>query len=203
MEIKQITSDFEKYLFLREYNQRANMNVPAEYLFECDVYGAFEGEQMLGGFAFAFGEDMAWPQVLPDSNDFFKSVPKGLCMEINLVWARDELHNSAKNMVKFWLSVTTIASKQKNIEYITYAVDTRLEKLVKMYKTLASNTLYEGAIPKYPGRNAAVFCTTPFRCKHARFLCIGEIVSRIKTSGASSIKLLGQIRPTLIHTKAV
>lgn len=179
MDIKLLESDFEKYLFLREYNQRAKMNVPSAYIFECTVYAVFIDGKMLGGFAFAEGEDMAWPAVIPEADQLFSVVPKAFCLEINLVWASGELHSSPSKMLKFWLSICKFASKLPEVEYISYAVDSSRTSLVAMYDALSLGQLYSGSIPKYPGRSAKVFYTTPIRCKLALFLCFKHLVKKI------------------------
>ena len=202
MEIKRLENDFEKYLFLREYNQKAKMNVPSEYIFECEVYGAFIDGQMLGGFAFAEGEDMAWPQVLPAGEDFFDVVPLNFCLEINLVWAKGPLHASGINMIKLWMAITSYAARVPNIEYITYAVDGNRTSLIKMYQKLALGRIYSGSIPKYPGRSAIVFYTNSFRCKWANLLCIKDIFQKFKRKPLTLKTKINAPKPIQIGSKA-
>ncbi|SMF59797.1 hypothetical protein [Pseudobacteriovorax antillogorgiicola] len=202
MEIKQLDNEYQKYLFLREYNQRAKMNVPAEYIFDCQVYGAFIDGQMVGGFAFALGQDMAWPQVLPDSQNFFHAVPQKFCLEINLVWAKGKLHDSYQLMMKFWLTVTHYAGSISDIDYITFAVDARHEYLVRLYERLSLGRIYEGDVPKYPGRRAVVFYTSPFRCKYAKYFCIREFFIRYKRKQCKSRNREEALETSFLPTKA-
>ena len=202
MEIRKLNNEFEKVLFLREYNQKANMNVPIEYIFDCEVYAVFINSQMEGGFAFAQGSDMAWPQVLPDANEFFDSVPKSLCLEINLVWAKGNLHKSYSKMMKFWLTITRLASNKDGIEYITFAVDSRRSYLVSMYERLSSGRIFSGEVPKYPGRSAIVFYTSPFRCKYSKFICIEEFLIRYKRKLKGSTKPESDLGTAFLRTKA-
>ena len=180
LDIKLIDSIIEKKIFLDRYNRLAKMQVPECYLHDCDVYGAYLDGTLQGGFAFAIGSDMAWPGVLPDANAIFATVPRKFCLEINLVWAKGDLHESYGLMMKFWLAVVKQAASYQNIEFITYAVDLRREYLVNLYRRLSCGILYRGEVPKYPGREALVFYTTPLRCRIAKFLCAKEYLIRFK-----------------------
>ncbi|NRA66513.1 MAG: hypothetical protein HRU19_18640 [Pseudobacteriovorax sp.] len=197
LEIKKITSGIEKRLFLIAYNKLSKMSVPLAYVEECDVYGVYVKGEMQGGYAFALGSDMAWPQVLPDANKIFSTVPKRFCLEVNLVWATKDLHASYKNMINFWSSIVTEAANYKHIDYITYAVDVRREYLVKLYKRLSCGVLYRGEVPKYPGREAIVFYSTPFRCKIAKLLCWKEFFIRFHRHLKTKKNHVSSIEPRL------
>lgn len=182
MDIFRLTSTQEKIDFLEEYNNRAQMNVPEAYIHECDVFGVYLKGQLLGGFAFAIGSDMAWPQVIPRANKIFDKVPMKFCLEINLVWAKGELHQSYKGMFKFWFSVCRYASSYKNIEYITYAVDNQRHYLVNLYERISCGKLYSGEVPKYPGRQASVYYSSPLRMRMVKVICFKEFFIRFRRS---------------------
>ena len=176
--IKEISTTIERKLFLDRYNKLAKMSVPESYIHECKVYGAYIEGELQGVFAFALGNDMAWPSVLPEAGSIFQTVPQKYCLEINLVWASGKLHDSYVAMLRFWFAVVQRAANFSNIDYITYAVDIRRSYLVKLYRRLACGTLFRGEVPKYPGREAIVFYTTPMRCKLAKLLCFQEFLIR-------------------------
>ena len=203
MDIRPLECDYQKYLFLKEYNNRANMNVPLEYIFECDVYGCFIDGQLEGGFALAYGDDMAWPKVIQQSPDIFNHIPQAFCVELNLVWAKGKLHSSYRNMVRFWTSVTYIAGNQKNYDIVTYAVDTRRKYLTSMYKRLSIGKLYQGPVPKYPDREAIVFYSSSFRCRISKLICWKEFFIRFFRSNRrkSSTQSQTTCRPFIL-TKA-
>ena len=180
MEIRKLETEFERQVFLSEYNTRANMNVPKNYILECKVYGAYLDGKLMGGFAFAIGNDMAWPQVLPKANEIFTNVPQKFCLEINLVWAKDELHTSYKDMIRFWIAVTKTATSIENIEYVTFAVDSSRKYLVSLYERIAVGKLYSGEVPKYPGRQASVYYTTPTRLRLVKLICFKEFFIRFR-----------------------
>lgn len=180
MDVKLLNDEYQKCLFLRNYNQQANMNVPLNYILDCRVFGVFIDSQLMGGFAIAYGDDMAWPQVIPSGNSFLKAVPSCLCLEVNLVWAKDKLHQSYVHMLQFWLTIGKTVGKHPNHEYVTFAVDASYRYLVALYKRISIGTVYEGSIQKYPGRKAIVFYTSPFRCRYAKFFCIREFYIRYK-----------------------
>ncbi len=178
MEIRKLDSLSARREFLREYNNRANMNVPELYIYECDVFGAFINDELLGGFAFAIGKDMAWPQVLPKANKIFEKVPMSFCLEVNLVWAKGELHQSYGEMIRFWCEVCRFACNYQSIEYVTFAVDNQRHYLVSLYERIACGKLFSGEVPKYPGRKASVYYTSPLRLRMVKILCYKEFFIR-------------------------
>ena len=81
-------------------------------------------------------------------------------------------------MIKFWRTLSQYVSRVPDVEYITYAVDSSRASLVNMYDNLAISRLFEGAVPKYPGRSAIVFYTSPIRCKLSLLLCFKDLIQK-------------------------
>ena len=50
--------------FRLRFNHLARMQVPAEYMNKCKIFGWYNKKgQIQGGYAFALSEDMAWPKL--------------------------------------------------------------------------------------------------------------------------------------------
>ena len=181
MSIQKINNLLDQHLFLKQYNRLANMNVPSTYVQNCDLYGWYdEKHEVKGGYAFAIGQNMAWPKLIDNSLQFFDKYRLDECMEFNLAWADNDLRDSYFKMLSFWLHSAKIIRLYKHVKQVTFAVDAQHEKLVRYYATIAEQVVYRGPVPKYPDREIIIFAASRRRFNWMPLLCSPCYLERLK-----------------------
>lgn len=202
MGIRCIDNILDQNVFRKEYNRLSRMNVPADYVRQCLLLGWYnEHSELIGGYAFAKGENMAWPKLVDQDLPFFKKISPERCLEFNLAWARDPLHDRCFDMISFWLSSRKYIASFENIDYVTFAVDASYTNLVKMYERIATETIYRGAVAKYSDREVIIFAAPKHRFENIFWIYIPEFAKRISRHIRRQFRQM-QDRP-LLQTKEV
>lgn len=177
--LKRVVAAEEMQTFVGEYNKLARMNVHMDYALGCDIFGWInEGKELLGGYSFAKGDAMAWPKLIGNQPEFFKSHTLDRCLEFNLAWAKGSLHASLWQMMKFWIKSSQIICSSYDVDVITFAVDAKRTGLVRMYEAVCEQMIYHGPVEKYPGMSVIVYSVSKKRFQNLAWFTIPIMAKR-------------------------
>lgn len=191
MGMRPINNLLDQHIFRQEYNRLAKMTVPANYVKQCKLYGWYdEHNELQGGYAFAQGNQMAWPQMIDGSLTFFQHVKIEQCLEFNMAWARTPLHDNCLHMIRFWIGSSQIIKELSEVEYVTFAVDASYSNLVRLYEKIATDVIFRGSIPKYPDREVVIFAAPKKRFEKLLWIYIPVFIERIHQSLLQKLRQL-------------
>ncbi|MFW7380880.1 MAG: hypothetical protein ACOH5I_18840 [Oligoflexus sp.] len=183
MGMRPINNILDQHIFRQEYNRLAKMSVPPSYVKQCRLFGWYdENNELQGGYAFAQGQDMAWPKLVQGNLNFFQNVKLETCLEFNMAWAKGSLHESCLQMIRFWLSSSQIIKSISEVEYVTFAVDASYTNLVKLYEKVATDVVFRGSVPKYPDREVMIFAAPKKRFENLFWIYTPVFMERLQRS---------------------
>jgi hypothetical protein len=148
MNFRTLQRDSELIEFQTKVRSRVKVEFPLSFLQQCRVLGYFdEANQLVGGFAFAWGSNMRVLGSLPLSVQ--KHLDPTHLVEVTALWLCPSI-DSRLDRAMFWsrliLEVFTLGDRE-----IIFAYDARAQHLRRVYSLLQPRLVFEGQTLVLPG----------------------------------------------------
>ncbi|HET9236689.1 MAG TPA: hypothetical protein VFO10_05540 [Oligoflexus sp.] len=181
--------------FLEQFKHYVNVKLPESYARNGSVVGAYNGQELIGGYmlithgpfrAFAFV-----PDEVKDGLDIIKNASGSDFVEVNGFWVKESYRGSAKS-AEIWLEIrrNVLASKAS---HLLLFYNSKAKGLAQMYQDfMKPATIYQGPPAVQQGAATAhaeitVGMVSRLNMRMALYRGLGSVIAR---------KILGYVTPS-------